>query len=520
MSSDITDIKSDNSTILSTLSEIISEMNNFIQADENGNVSVSNLIFNDSEGTQISLLDFYNSFLAHISSYQSLSKSVEDNSSAISEMSNTLSDIKIALDEDTTDIENIKSSLEELATQLTSIQQSLEDGDFLCLNEDNNLVLPKDLIFDASGLSDFDFSEYDVSSDEFSSSSQSLVTLLKALLTVLSKVNNAFKEYVDNHIIAHESIDASIDTISKDIANLSDKVNKIDVSLDLSDVVRVDSEGNINSDADVTANMGSISLISLYTTINAIQNQTYEGTNLSVKFASEIKSFDDVWAWIKSRINDGNYSGIFVGDYISDALVSGSTIIPITMRILGIDCYSRISAVWSNNSLAQEVTHHIDFMSDERPANYQYSSIGFTSNDFSKAKIYNFLNNTILSELSSSLQSLISEKELVYLSYDSESGFVRTGRSVGKLWLPAWNEISCEYPPYSTTVESIQCVQYPLYNQFRMKFLLNRQTPLIDIDASSGTFESIDEFGSHGKSSAETRVNVPIAFRISADSST
>ena len=40
----------------------------------------------------------------------------------------------------------------------------------------------------------------------------------------------------------------------------------------------------------------------------------YEGMNLAVKFAEEIKKYSDIWQWIKARIKAGNFAGIHVND--------------------------------------------------------------------------------------------------------------------------------------------------------------------------------------------------------------
>ena len=47
-----------------------------------------------------------------------------------------------------------------------------------------------------------------------------------------------------------------------------------------------------------------------------IINRIYDGVDLSVKFADEIANFTSVWAWFQDRVNNGNYEGILVGDYI------------------------------------------------------------------------------------------------------------------------------------------------------------------------------------------------------------
>ena len=72
-------------------------------------------------------------------------------------------------------------------------------------------------------------------------------------------------------------------------------------------------------------------------TIDEIVNRIYNGTNLAVKFATEIAQADNVWAWLHSRIGDGDFSGIHVGDYIP---VTCSNNFEFNAVIIGINTYT------------------------------------------------------------------------------------------------------------------------------------------------------------------------------------
>lgn len=72
-------------------------------------------------------------------------------------------------------------------------------------------------------------------------------------------------------------------------------------------------------------------------TIDEIVNRIYNGTDLSVKFATEIAQEDSVWAWLHSRIGDGDFSGIHVGDYIP---VKCSNNFEFNAIIIGINTYA------------------------------------------------------------------------------------------------------------------------------------------------------------------------------------
>ncbi len=98
-------------------------------------------------------------------------------------------------------------------------------------------------------------------------------------------------------------------------------------------------------------------------TTRTILNRLYDGVDLTVKFANEIANFSDPWAWIKDRITKGNFSGLYVGDYIPMTLnagtVAGYSISKqdFKCQIAGINTYK--------NCQDQEVGNHIDFISKE-----------------------------------------------------------------------------------------------------------------------------------------------------------
>lgn len=81
-------------------------------------------------------------------------------------------------------------------------------------------------------------------------------------------------------------------------------------------------------------------------------DRIYEGTNLAVKFADEIKNYSDIWQWIKARIKDGNFAGIHVNDFIRWQTTDNKWI---ESRVAGINTYRRYGD--------REVPNHIDFIS-------------------------------------------------------------------------------------------------------------------------------------------------------------
>lgn len=88
-----------------------------------------------------------------------------------------------------------------------------------------------------------------------------------------------------------------------------------------------------------------------------INDHIYQGTDLTVKFASEISASPysgDAWAWIKARITAGDFAGVHVGDYIPFTTTNGVTL---NAQIAGINTYK--------NYGDRPVGAHIDFICKE-----------------------------------------------------------------------------------------------------------------------------------------------------------
>lgn len=83
----------------------------------------------------------------------------------------------------------------------------------------------------------------------------------------------------------------------------------------------------------------------------------YYGIDLMEKFADEIAAYPyggDAWAWIKARIQAGNYTGIHVKDFIPFTTTNGVTL---RAEVAGIDTY--------RNYGDSSVGRHIDFICRE-----------------------------------------------------------------------------------------------------------------------------------------------------------
>lgn len=78
----------------------------------------------------------------------------------------------------------------------------------------------------------------------------------------------------------------------------------------------------------------------------------YPGVDLTQKFAAEIAEAGNPWTWIDGRIQDENFGGIHVGDYIPFTTDNGYTF---RALIMGIDTYKGMSVA------GDSIPSHIDF---------------------------------------------------------------------------------------------------------------------------------------------------------------
>jgi hypothetical protein len=96
---------------------------------------------------------------------------------------------------------------------------------------------------------------------------------------------------------------------------------------------------------------------------------TYEGVDLTVQFAEEIKKYTDAWAWIKARIQAGNYTDLHVGDYIPFTTTNS---VLLKAQIAGIDTYT--------TGGYPAIGHHIDFICDkEWLTAHAYNKVNFNN---------------------------------------------------------------------------------------------------------------------------------------------
>ena len=213
----------------------------------------------------------------------------------------------------------------------------------------------------------------------------------------------------------------------------------------------------------------------------------YEGVDLTVKFADEISNFSgDPWAWIKNRINNADWSGLHIGDYIPFTTTTGSgTQYENEAQIAGIDTYYRCDSPTMTG-------HHIDFISKDCYAARTWTDNGQTyttvwnetnnnngtTNDSSpwrSSYLYRLLNNVMFNYLPSNLRSQIVEKRFLVEYRYSSSGTLTDSNTwewgtIGKLWLPTETEV-CGACVWGTKGYSVgTSIQYPIFaNRSKIK---------------------------------------------------
>lgn len=191
-------------------------------------------------------------------------------------------------------------------------------------------------------------------------------------------------------------------------------------------------------------------------------NGLYKGRDLTTVFADEIAGYTDAWAWIHARITAGNYSGIYVGDYIP-ITVKNETV---QMQVAGIDVYT--------NTTDQGLGHHIDFISrDCFSETVQWNTTSNNNGNATDGSPYMVSNlHTWLATLSSHLPQavknhIVTKRSLMEIRY-SASGALTDSTSwewkdMGLLWVPH------EYEVFGSVVWATkgygqgQAMQYPIF---------------------------------------------------------
>ena len=313
--------------------------------------------------------------------------------------------------------------------------------------------------------------------------------------------------------------------------------------------------GVINSnmdiiDAKIKENADNVS--TLATEVDEIDNglnslfRYYEGVDLTQKFASEIANYSDEWAWIKARIQAGNYKGIYVCDYIPITCSNGYVL---KAQVAGINTYKGYGD--------QQVGNHIDFICKElwndrhvmNKVNYNNGNANnpspFFASDFNywlNSMSGNVPNSTsdpsvttgvdyttsgVLYYLPDKLKNQIITKRIILPSRYTE-GQVLTNdnswswQSTGKLWLPSEVEVYGA-PCFGNSGFGMGgFVQYPLFacnmNRAKLRCAGKDRYNWWLLSANAGNFINFNDVNNYGHCTSTNASSVwlvpPVCFRI------
>ena len=271
---------------------------------------------------------------------------------------------------------------------------------------------------------------------------------------------------------------------------------------------------------------------------NDLDPTVYQGVDLTAKFAKEIADFGgDEWAWIKNRIQNANYDGLHIADYIPFTTNDATNQYTHEAQIAGIDTYYE-------NNYPNVCPHHIDFITRDcyqlnrwTDGGVTYTTVwnetsnnNGTANEQSPWKasyLYNLLNNVMYNYLPSNLRSQIISKDCLTEYRYSDSGILTDSNSwdwdtLGKLWLPTEMEVygTCVWGTKGYSIGS--CIQYPIFaNRNKIKHVgrTGSRCTWWLITPRSGSYSDICYVGGYGgtafyDAATTNRIFIPLCFRL------
>ena len=192
-------------------------------------------------------------------------------------------------------------------------------------------------------------------------------------------------------------------------------------------------------------------------------NGLYKGRDLTVVFANEIAKFSDAWAWMKNRVKNANYTGIYIGDYIPITMKNET----VEMQVAGIDVYYR--------TMDTSLGHHIDFISrDCFSETVQWNTENNNNGNaespypYMVSNLHTWLTETLYGYLPQEVKDQITTKRSLMEQRYSASGPLTDSttwgwQDMGPLWVPH------EYEVFGSVVWATkgygqgQAMQYPIF---------------------------------------------------------
>ena len=211
----------------------------------------------------------------------------------------------------------------------------------------------------------------------------------------------------------------------------------------------------------------------------ALASGYYDGIDLMKRFEHEICNHynDDPWAWINGRVQEQNYEGLFIGDWLTAQMEEtdvGCGINDHHMRIMGINTHT---GTYLHQSGSGYLKGHIDFCSRETFGddchvwNNDCTNNGNSSDScpYMVSDLKAYLTGTVYDALPEQLKAVIVDKYNYIESRYSAQGPLEESTSywskknMGKVWAPTEYEIFGS-AIWGTKSKSEGCgIQYPLF---------------------------------------------------------
>lgn len=291
------------------------------------------------------------------------------------------------------------------------------------------------------------------------------------------------EEKYNETVLVHE---AAVDDINTGRTNISNDITtgRNNIAVDLAEAIS-DINSQYTSDSEKLTNQYNSESTNLKNQYNSYtQNlgneyqatmkaydRLYKGVDLEVKFASEIATYGNVYAWLEARKNAGNYDGIHIGDYfyatMSAGTVAGYTLAQqtFTCRIIGLNTYKYCADTNIGNMIYVSTDQVIDTPIKWNPTDNNNGTNNIKNPWLASAAyaILNGVNNYdatsgynkvahganasskgVLQLLPTALQNVLKQKRNILDDRYSASGLLTNSSGwnwsdMGKLWLP--NEI-------------------------------------------------------------------------------
>lgn len=249
--------------------------------------------------------------------------------------------------------------------------------------------------------------------------------------------NGQYPSEIEQEYLAtvSDSATVTINLNSSAVALASDLAAKADKSMILTSMAEVEVA---TSDEAIA---GALAVKELYQDLDGFTSAGEKGIRTG-------RELPYTWAEIQTKINNGDFEGINIGDYKTIQLTTTETVI---MEVAGINLY--VDSV-------KYPQYHIDWISRDCLNDYrQVNATDTNTGGWAASALRTLMNGTVYDTLPADLKAVISEKEHLSSSKGSWAWIT------DKLWLPteievfgfpSWSEVGCGTGGY---------LQYPIFRR-------------------------------------------------------